>query len=328
MANETLTPQEVADMLKISKCTVYELIKRKELNGYKVGNKLRIDIDDVEEYKLKNKNLGENKVKKNIITQTSVQPNLQQFREYSNSSYEEKNNAVTNFVICGQDNILDILSRHLKYHSKGTNVLRAYEASYSGLCALYRNEVQAAATHIWDGETGEYNTPFVKRMLPGIPAVIINLCYRVQGFYVAKNNPKQIKGWEDLRREDISIINREPGSGSRILLDENLKQIGINSSEVKGYDKETFSPTAVASAVARGSADLGIGTERHFIHFKEINFIPIQKERYDLVIRKEYAFKYPFKAIIDILTSESFKEEFSEFSEYDLSDSGKIVGET
>jgi len=326
MANETLTPQEVADMLKISKCTVYELIKRKELNGYKVGNKLRIDIDDVKEYKLNNRKYSEKKVNKNIINEVSEKSNLEQFSNYS--SYEEKNNTISNFVICGQDNILDILSRNLKHHPKGINVLRAYEGSYSGLCALYRNQVQAVAAHIWDGETGEYNTSFVKRMLPGIPAVIINLCYRVQGFYVAKNNPKQIKGWEDLRRDDVSIINREPGSGSRILLDEHLKQNGISASEVKGYKKETFSPTAIASAVARGSADLGIGTERTFIHSKEIDFIPIQKERYDLVIRKEDASNYPFKAIIEILTSENFKEEMRELRGYDLSDSGKIVGET
>ena len=326
MTNETLTPQEVADMLKISKCTVYELIKRKELNGYKVGNKLRIDIDDVNDYKLNNRKHSENKVNISNIKESNVKLNSPKLEDFG--SYEEKNNTVNNFVICGQDNILDILSRNLKYHIKGTNVLRAYEGSYSGLCALYRNQVQAVATHIWDGETGEYNTPFVKRMLPGIPAVIINLCYRVQGFYVAKNNPKQIKGWEDFRRDDISIINRESGSGSRILLDQHLKKLGIRTSEVNGYEKETFSPTAIASAVARRSADIGIGTERTFIQSKEIQFIPIQKERYDLVMRKEDAFKYPFETIIDILTSESFKEEIGELRAYDFSDLGKIVGET
>lgn len=326
MANETLTPQEVADMLKISKCTVYELVKRKELNGYKVGNKLRIDIDDVNNYKLNNRKYSDNKSNIKEKKEISEKFNLQEVGDYK--SREEKNNTINNFVICGQDNILDILSRNLKYHPKGVNVLRAYEGSYSGLCALYRNQVQAVATHIWDGETGEYNTPFVKRLLPGIPAVVINLCYRVQGFYVAKNNPKQIKGWEDLKREDISIINREPGSGSRILLDQHLRQLGIRSSQVNGYEIETFSPTAIASAVARGSADIGIGTERTFIQSKELQFIPMQKERYDLVLRKEEAFKYQFEAIIDILTSEGFKEEIGELRGYDLSDSGKIVGET
>lgn len=326
MANETLTPQEVADMLKISKCTVYELIKRRELNGYKVGNKLRIDVGDVEEYKLKNKKISEKKVMKNIINDIVTEPSLEHSNGYVN--VEEKSNVISNFIICGQDNILDVLSKHLKHYSKGNNVLRAYEGSYNGLCALYRNEVQAVAAHIWDGETGEYNTPFVKRMLPGKLTVIINLCYRMQGFYVAKNNPKQINGWEDLRRDDITIINREPGSGSRILLDQHIKQIGISPSEVKGYEKETFSPTAIVSAVARRSADLGIGTERTFLHSKEIDFIPIQKERYDLVIRKEEDYKYQIKAIIDILTSENFRDEISDLRGYDLSDSGKIVGET
>ena len=325
MANETLTPQEVADMLKISKCTVYELIKRRELNGYKVGNKLRVDIDDVEEYKLKNKNLKEKEVKK-IKNEISVEQNLPQLSKYN--YIEETNNRINNFIICGQDNILDILSKNLKHNSKGINVLRAYEASYSGLSALYRNEVHAVATHIWDGETGEYNIPFVKRMLPGISTVIINLCYRVQGFYVVKNNPKKIKKWEDLKRDDITIINREPGSGSRILLDQHLKQLGISTSDINGYEKETFSPTVIASAVARGNADLGIGTERTFLHTKELDFIPMQKERYDLVLKKDNISKNLLNNIIEILKSESFKEEISDQRGYDLSDSGKIVGET
>lgn len=323
MANETLTPQEVADMLKISKCTVYELIKRRELNGYKVGNKLRVDIDDVEEYKLKNKSLKEKEVKK-IKNEISVEQSPQQFSNYT----EETNNRINNFIICGQDNILDILSKNLKHNSKGINVLRAYEASYSGLSALYRNEVHAVATHIWDSETGEYNTPFVKRMLPGISTVIINLCYRVQGFYVAKNNPKKIKKWEDLKRADITIVNREPGSGSRILLDQHLKQLGISTSDINGYEKETFSPTVIASAVARGSADLGIGTERTFLHTKELDFIPMQKERYDLVLKKDNISKNLLNDIMEILKSESFKEEIGDQKGYDLSDSGKIVGET
>lgn len=326
MPNETLTPQEVADMLKISKCTVYELIKRKELNGYKVGNKLRIDIDDVEEYKLKNRKLSEEKVNKKNKNDLISEPNIRRHNVYNNEV--ENNGNLSSFIICGQDNILDILSRYLRYNSKENNVLRAYEGSYNGLCALYRNQVHAVAAHIWDRETGEYNTPFVKGMLPGISTVIINLCYRVQGFYVAKNNPKKIKGWEDLRREDITIINREPGSGSRVLLDQHLRINGINSGDVTGYEKETFSPMAIVSAVARGGADLGIGTERTFLHSKEIDFIPIQKERYDLVIRKDTVSKYQIEAIIEILSSKSFKEELIELRGYDFSDSGKIVGET
>ncbi|OOM79531.1 helix-turn-helix transcriptional regulator [Clostridium sp. BL-8] len=327
MENEILTPQEVADMLKISKCTVYELIKRRELNGYKVGNKLRIDVADVEEYKLKNRKLREKKINKSIQRDSIIpEPDFRHFTGHNN--FQERRNALNNFIICGQDNILDVLSRNLRYSSKGINVLRAYEASYSGLFALYKNEVQAVAAHMWDGETGEYNIPFVKSMLPGISTVIINICYRLQGFYVAKNNPKQIKGWEDLKRNDITIINREPGSGSRILLDQYLKLNGINGSKINGYDREAFMPTAIVSAIARGSADIGIGTENTYLHSKEISFIPMQKERYDLIIRKDNSTDSIINAIIQILLSESFKDEMSEAKGYDLSDAGKIVGET
>lgn len=315
-----LTPKEVADILKITKNTVYALIKRGELNAYKAGKKLRIDMSDLEAYKNRGKN-----PKERILSHTEYKSAL---LSKPASLLNEKTPQGSGFIICGQDAMLDILSRYLELHPKGMHTLRSHAGSYNGLYALYQGKAQAATAHLWDGDTGIYNTPYVRRMLPGTPAVIIHLACRMQGFYIAKENPKGIKGWKDLNRSDITIVNREKGSGTRVLLDEHLRIMNIPSKEIKGYERECISHLAVASAVARGDADLGIGNEKTSLQVKEIDFIPLQTERYELVMKKEDMDKQPFKAVIEILRSSKFRAELEGIGGYDLKETGNIVAET
>jgi putative molybdopterin biosynthesis protein len=319
MEDSALTPQEVAEILKISKNTVYELVKRGELNGYKVGKKVRVDTKDIEAYKNITKNSSNN------ITSNRQPVVFTDKNSYITSSETKNNNS---FVICGQDIMLDILSRYFERHPKGTQALRSYEGSYNGLFALYHGKVQVATTHLWDGDTDQYNIPYVKRMLPGMQAVIVHLAERMQGFYVAKGNNKGIRDWKDITRSDISIINREKGSGVRILLDEKLRKMGISPSSINGYSKECTSHLAVASAVSRGAADLGIGCEKSGLQVKDIEFIPLQSERYELVTRKEDFMKPHFQAVFEILNSEEFKTEIEGIGGYKLNNMGKIVAET
>lgn len=321
LEDASLTPQEVAEILKIAKNTVYELIKRGDLNGYKVGKKIRVDLKDVEDYKNKTKSK-----KSNVIN--DQRKNISMFsRDYPFSFEEVQSNSNNDFVICGQDILLDILSRYLEFYSQGIHVLRSYTGSYNGLLGLYHGKVQIATSHLWDGDTGEYNIPYVRRMLPGIPSIIIHIVCRMQGFYVPKGNPKGIKGWEDLKRPDITIVNREKGSGTRILLDEQLRRIGVLGYTINGYNRECLSHLAVASTVARGGADLALGNEKNGQQVQGIDFIPLQKERYELVMKKEDINKPPFKAIIDILRSEEFKMELLGIGGYDVSETGKVVAE-
>jgi len=320
-----LTPQEVADKLKIAKNTVYNLIKRGELKGYRVGNKVRVDIKDVEAYinSTKTRSAGVYRQQQQQKINNESSPSAEVY-----SSLQVNPSRAGSFVICGQDVILDILSRHLENHPNGVRALRSYVGSYNSLYALYNGNVDLASAHLWDGDSGQYNVPFVRRMLPGTPAVIINLAYRMQGFYVARNNPKGIKGWQDLNRSDIVFINREKGSGTRILLDEQLMKLRIPNSSIKGYNNEVTSHLAVASAVARGEADIGLGNEKAALQVKDVDFIPLQKERYDLVIKKEDIEKPPFRTVIEIIRSEAFKKELMGIGGYDLNDLGVVVGET
>jgi putative molybdopterin biosynthesis protein len=317
--NMVLTPQEVADILKISKNTVYELIKRGQLNGYRVGNKVRVDLKDVEAYKNSTKSF---KSETPVAVSSAVEPAHQSMAE----SFSSQAGA---FVICGQDIMLDILSRMLTmYTNASTQVLRSYEGSYNGLYALYNNEVQVATAHLWDSETNLYNTPYVRCMLPGTPAVIYRLAGRMQGFYVAKGNPKGIVGWEDLRRPDLSIVNREKGSGTRVLLDEHMRILGLKPSDIRGYNRESLTHLAVAGIVGRGGADFAIGSEKVAAQVSDVDFIPLQQECYDLIIKKENLNGSLFENLIKIIRSDEFKQELLGIGGYDLSETGALIGET
>ena len=197
MNSTSLTPLEVAELLKITKNTVYELIKRGELPAYKVGRKLRIDKEDIDNYIKSQK------------SSTISSPDTQQQEITLNDIPSEKNETKLDdksIIICGQDMILDILSRNIESSLPSIKSYRSYMGSYNGLYNLYNNKASIASSHLWDWETSEYNIDFVKKLLPGIPCTIINLTYRTQGFYVQKGNPKNINGWEDLKRDDLSSM--------------------------------------------------------------------------------------------------------------------------
>ena len=319
MNSTSLTPLEVAELLKITKNTVYELIKRGELPAYKVGRKLRIDKEDIDNYIKSQK------------SSTISSPDTQQQEITLNDIPSEKNETKLDdksIIICGQDMILDILSRNIESSLPSIKSYRSYMGSYNGLYNLYNNKSSIASSHLWDWETSEYNIDFVKKLLPGIPCTIINLTYRTQGFYVQKGNPKNINGWEDLKRDDLSYVNREIGCGVRVLLDGKLRELNISSNEINGYNYEENSHLAVASAVARGKGDFGIGIEKVAKQIDNIDFIPLQKERYDLVIKTNDLEKPIYKKILNIINSDTFKDELEGLGGYDLKDTGKIIAET
>lgn len=313
--NTALTAQDVADILKIAKNTVYELIKRGELNSYKVGRKVRFTLSDVEEY------IARSKCIQKPLSGELIQPTpLPQSSPNSLLSGSD-------FIICGQDLMLDVLSSHIEKQAPGTRTLRSYIGSYNSLVALYQGHVQVATAHLWDGDTGAYNIPFVRRLLPGIPTVIIHLTCRVQGFYVAKGNPKNVHTWADLTQPGLTIINREKGSGSRILLDEQLRLLSINGSSINGYLRESQSHFAVASTVGRGGADVAVGQEKVANQVKGVDFIPLQTERYELVIKKDSLNTAPIQTVLEILRSEEFRLEFEGIEGYDIAEMGNIIAE-
>ena len=303
------SPEEIGKLLKISKGTVYELLKRGEIPSYRVGKKIRISQADLQVYM----HAAEAPTKS---TTANIQVSLEKMIIENQG-----------LIICGQDIVLDILTRYLEKKNQTLRSLRSYVGSIDGLLALYKGTANVAATHLWDGETGEYNIPYVRRLLPGQRTVIINLVYRTLGFYVAPGNPRAIHDWPDLLKPNITLINRDKGSGTRVMLDEHLRNLNIDSRAIQGYQNEEMSHIAVASAVARGMADVGLGTEKAALQVQEVEFVPLSKERYDLVVYKHDLEKSNFQTLLSILRSVEFKTEVNGLGGYDTSQTGEIIGE-
>ena len=307
--NKSLSTQEVADILHVSKSTIYDLIRRGEIHSYKIGRKVRFTQDDVDAYIARSRHEHSTRPVKNIDTHsTLLTPEQSQAPE---------------LIISGQDVVLDILANYLQ--QEGINAARTYLSSFEGLLSLYQDHIHVAACHLFDGF--DYNTSFVRSLLPGIPAVLVNVSYRTQGFYVQKGNPKNIKGWMDLARPELSILNRRVGSSSRILLDTQLKRLGIPASSIRGYDKIMKSHLTMAAAIAAGEADLAIGTERISRQMEGLDFIPLLEERFDFVIKKEMMESEAVQKLLAVLRSPAFRGEVAHFSGNDYRDLGKIICE-
>ena len=307
--NKSLSTQEVADILHVSKSTIYDLIKKGEIHSYKVGRKVRFTQDDVDAYIARSRHEHSTRPVKNIDTHsTLLTPPKEEQPE---------------LIIAGQDVVLDILANYLQ--QEGVRVARTYLNSFEGLLSLYQDNIQVAACHLFDGF--DYNTSFVRSLMPGVPAMLINISYRTQGFYVQKGNPKNIKGWSDLGREDITVLNRRVGSSARILMDTQLKRLGIPVSRVSGYDKIMKSHLTMAAAIAAGEADVAIGTERISRQIENLDFIPLLEERFDLVIKKNMHDTMAVQKLLKVLNDSAFRKEITYFSGNDYRDLGKVITE-
>ena len=316
MENDLLSAQEVAELLKISRNTVYELIKRGELHSSKVGKQVRVNRKEVDLYL---EGISGGYPSRTTDSAPRVNKKL-----YSVPAVDD-NIRGNEFIICGQDISLDLLSNHIRTYSDDLQLYRSFLSSYNGIFALYQGRVNVATAHLWDGELDEYNTSFVKKMMPGIPVLLIRIGKRKTGFYIQKNNPKKLRGWEDLKRTDITVVNREKGSGIRVLLDEKLRIMGLIGDYIEGYHHECKSHLAVASLISHGEADLGIGSESGLMTMSGVDFIPLQTECYDLVMRLSDADKQPYRKIIEILTSVEFKNDLNAIGCYDTSETGKMI---
>ncbi|MFE4352596.1 substrate-binding domain-containing protein [Peribacillus butanolivorans] len=300
------TIEEVSQLLKVSKLTIYDLVKKGELPVFRVGRQMRMDAKDLEMYINNNK------------SSTSPVPVAEPHRNDVKVSL--------NLVISGQDMVLDILGQHIEKDSS-YKTLRSNTGSLSGLISMYNGDSDIVSLHMFDGDTGEYNLPYIKKILVGYPYILLNLVSRRAGLYVKKGNPLDLTTWTDLKQKDLSIINRERGSGARILLDEQLRIHKIPSKNLKGYDNEETNHLSVASAVSAGIADVGVGIEKA-AKIVGIDFVPLITERYDLVILKSLKNEQLINIVKRILSSNPFQAEIKALGDYDISQTGSIIYET
>jgi len=327
------TADEIAKLLKISKLTVYDLIKKGELPSYRVGKQMRVDATDLEAYKQRSKNstaaaaAAPHKPQEQSERPVAELPSLH-IGTTSSAAIRSSVQGIRPIVITGQDISLDILAKHLESQSSGVRPLRSYAGSIDSLISMYKGESDIVSTHLLDGDTGEYNVPYIRKLLVGQPYKVINLLYRPAGLYVAKGNPLGIQGWSDLSRPGIRLANREQGSGARVLLDEQLHLHGIKPAGISGYDDQIQSShLSVAAKVAAAEADIGVGTEKAASIVGFVEFIPLITERYDLVVRNTAANQPVIDALLSILRSESFLQELRAIADYDLSLTGQVMDE-
>ncbi len=227
-------------------------------------------------------------------------------------------------IVGSHDLALNILLDILRQQESELRIEVTHAGSLGGLIALQEGSADLAGSHLLDEETGEYNYPYVKRILPGREIAIVNLAYRIQGLMLTAGNPKQIKGLEDLRRSDIVFVNRQKGAGTRVLLDLKLKSLGMQPSEIKGYDVEFNTHLAVALYISQGHADVGLGIEAA-ARSCNLDFIPLLPEKYDLIMSLEDYNSPRLAPILNIITSDNFKKIVNEVGGYDTSETGKTT---
>jgi putative molybdopterin biosynthesis protein len=216
--------------------------------------------------------------------------------------------------------IADLLKKyHPEVHLASTNV-----GSLGGLMALRKGVAHLAGSHLLDTQTGEYNTPYIRRYLPGIEVRLVNLAYRDQGLIVGSGNPKGISGLEDLCRPEVSFVNRQAGSGTRILLDWRLAQLDIDPRGINGYEREEYTHMAVAVDVLSGSADVGMGIYAA-AQALGLPFIPVTTERYDLVIPAVHYDNPLVHLLLEVIASDELKNQVLALGGYDVRDTGRLL---
>ncbi len=226
--------------------------------------------------------------------------------------------------IGSHDLTLDLLAQFMA--DSGRRFVSANAGSLGGLIALRRGEAHLAGSHLLDPETGEYNVSYVKQYLPGVPVVLVTLVRREQGLIVAKGNPKRIESLADLARPDVRYVNRQRGAGTRVLVDYRLRVLGIAPEQVRGYEREEYTHLAVAAAVQSGVADCGLGV-RAAARALDLDFVPVEWERYDLVIPKQYYESDLLKPLLDLIRGDSFRRVVAGLEGYDPDPMGQIVAE-
>ncbi len=236
-------------------------------------------------------------------------------------SSEDLSNTIV--FIGSHDITIDILADEIRREGQDIRISSGNVGSLGGLIALRKEICHMSGSHLLDTETRQYNISYIKRYLKGMRVSVFNLVLRDQGLIVNTGNPKGIKGIEDLVRDGISFVNRQIGSGTRVLFDHMINQLGIMSESIKGYDHEEFTHMAVAVDVLSGAADCGMGI---FAAAKALNldFISIEREQYDLIIPSTILDQPNIQAVLETIQSQHFRERVIALGGYDPSRSGRL----
>jgi excisionase family DNA binding protein len=301
MSEEMMSTKEVAKYLGIHEKQVYALIKSKRIPSTRVTGKWVFPRKLIEDW-----------------IESNAKTGLEQARQ--------KSRKIEGALLASGSNdpILDMLQTHLKKLHPEFYIFSANTGSTEGLKALNTGYTDIAWSHLFDPKSGEYNIPFLPTYLPNVKPIVVNLFHRDLGFVVAKKNPCHIQGFEDLARKGIRFINRQKGSGTRVLLDHHLKRLRIAPSQISGYEREVYTHFEVGLSVLAKEADVGIGTGV-VSKLLGLSFIPITRESFDMLMDQSTFFEKGVQAFIEVLNSKDFRIRVEGLGNYDFNQSGKIL---
>lgn len=330
--DDALTAEEVAEMLRVSKNSVYRLAQSGELASYRVGRKLRFTLRDVEAYtragmrSQKGAQAAEGASSPSRTAEAGPSPSGNAREGVSEIPSAFSLDSREPFVIAGNDLSGDIIAHTLA--AAGLPISRAYVGSYTALVNLYAKQANAALIHLYDQRTNAYNVPSVQRIAPGMPVVVIRLLKRKQGFIVQAGNPKKLTTWGGLLREGVRLANRERGCGTRVLLDEKLLSLEARPEAIEGYDLECATGLEAATLVSKGCADVAIGIERLAKELPGLAFVPLQTEWLDIAVEKSRRTAPLVREIRKIAESKSFRDAIDAIEGYEAANTGAIVYES
>ncbi len=301
---DALRVEDVTRILHLSRNTVYKLARTGELPSYRVGRQMRFRYDDVRARL------------ESGATQQEARPAEAQDEATAPATLPAPSDVLEELpawakgavVIGGQDMAADVLANYLS--SLGLKVLRSHANPYMSLARMYAGTCHACVVNLWSEREDAYNTPYIRTMLPGVPAVSLRLFKQRVGFTVADLNPLGLTAWNDLLKPGIVIANRERGAASRVLLDEKLKYLEARPDSLTGYDRPATSELAQALMVSRGLANVAITSERPSRQLHNLTFVPLQVETVDLVILKTAGTAPLIKAVRSLLRTTAFRSEF------------------
>lgn len=229
-------------------------------------------------------------------------------------------------ILCtgSHDLTLDLLHDFLRKSIPAYPLASTHVGSLGGIMAIREDMTHIAGSHLLDPESGDYNTSYIEQYLGEKNIALITLVHRQQGFIVPPDNPKNIKSVADLLREDITFINRQAGSGTRVLLDYELNKKGIDTDDIRGYDNEEYTHMSVAVAVLSGKADTGLGILAA-AKALQLDFVPMTEERYDLIIPNQFLEMPSISRLMEIIQTKDFKNAVEQLGGYSTRETGQRV---
>jgi putative molybdopterin biosynthesis protein len=301
MSSELMNTKEIARYLDIHEKQVYLLIKAGKIPCSRVTGKWIFPKKLIDEW-----------------IQTSARDSLQHARKKINQ------NEGALLASGSNDPVLDMLLTAAKKDHPDFNIFSANTGSVGGLQTLNTGLTDVAFSHLLDPQTGDYNTPYLKQYCPDQNPVVVNLFYRQVGFLVVKAKANIFKGWDSLANKKIRFINRQVGSGIRMLLDNELKKRGISSGNISGYDNEVYTHFEVGLSLVSYEADVGIASAA-VSKILDLHFQPLISERFDMILDKNTFFQPVVQTFIETLQSIQFKNRVEKIGNYSFKDAGRIL---